>query len=216
MFYARFFLLLFRAVALVPFSRSLRFVVWWNVFGRSIKIGCCTKRIQITWIDGSGNVLTAGVRYTKEPSPDSRLSTAKSILKLKANKALHNKTIHCQAQNSADKMERSASIRLEVSIIISYQMHTHTHTHIVTFRMAACVRLIALYPWWRRRWRWHSVNFKTCDMIKANGCKLMLCRASRWKLIQTILIRAYIPCLHHLDYTIFRYRIPCCIFDMLV
>lgn len=71
--------------------------------------------MQITWIDGVGNVLTAGVEYRKEPSPDSRLSTAKSILKLKANKTHHNKTIHCQAQNSADKTYRSASIRLEVS-----------------------------------------------------------------------------------------------------
>lgn len=71
--------------------------------------------MQITWIDGFGNVLTAGVEYRKEPVPDSPLSTAKSILKLKANKAHHNKTIHCQAQNSADKTYRSASIRLEVS-----------------------------------------------------------------------------------------------------
>lgn len=87
-------------------------------FERSIKIEKYRKLLclQITWIDGSGNVLTAGVEYIKEPSPDSRLSTAKSILKLKSNKALHNKTIHCQAQNSADKTYRSASIRLEVSV----------------------------------------------------------------------------------------------------
>lgn len=70
---------------------------------------------QITWVDGNGNVLTANVAYVKEPSPDNRLSTAKSILKLKAKRELHNKTIHCQAQNSADKTYRTASIRLEVS-----------------------------------------------------------------------------------------------------
>lgn len=70
---------------------------------------------QITWIDGNGNVLTANVAYGKEPSPDNRLQTAKSILKLKAKREHHNKTIHCQAQNSADKTYRSASIRLEVS-----------------------------------------------------------------------------------------------------
>lgn len=70
---------------------------------------------QITWIDGAGAVLTAGVEYTKESSPDPRLFTAKSILKLNAYKDLHNRSIHCQAQNSADKTYLSASIRLEVS-----------------------------------------------------------------------------------------------------
>lgn len=83
--------------------------------------------MQITWIDGFGNVLTAGVEYRVEPIPDSPLSTSKSILKLKANKAHHNKTIHCQALNSADKTYRSASIRLEVSIsnnpIFSHHWH---------------------------------------------------------------------------------------------
>lgn len=71
---------------------------------------------QITWIDGAGTVLTTGVEYTKASSPDIRLFTAKSILKLNVNRDLHNRTIHCQAQNSADKTYRTASIRLEVSI----------------------------------------------------------------------------------------------------
>ncbi|XP_031627812.1 irregular chiasm C-roughest protein-like isoform X2 [Contarinia nasturtii] len=85
---------------------------------REIELECVSENAkpaaEITWIDGFGNVLTAGVEYIKEPSPDNRLSTAKSILKLKANVALHNKTIHCQAQNFAEKTYRSASIRLEV------------------------------------------------------------------------------------------------------
>lgn len=77
---------------------------------------------QITWIDGSENVLTAG-EYVKEPSPDLRLFTAKSILKLKASKEYNNKTIHCQAQNSADKTYRSTSIRLEVCMHILSTFH---------------------------------------------------------------------------------------------
>lgn len=77
---------------------------------------------QITWIDGSENVLTAGVEYVKEPSLDMRLFTAKSILKLKANKEHHNKTIACQAQNGAEKTYRSTSIRLEVRMDIPTQL----------------------------------------------------------------------------------------------
>lgn len=74
--------------------------------------------LQITWIDGLENVLTEGVEYVKEPSAsDTRRFTAKSILKLKANKDYHNKTIICQAQNSVDKTYRSAAIRLDVRCI---------------------------------------------------------------------------------------------------
>lgn len=79
--------------------------------------------MKITWLHGSGSVLTSAIEYVKEPSPDRRLSTAKSVLKLKASKALHNKTIHCQAQNSADKTFHSASIRLEVSTSHNLMFH---------------------------------------------------------------------------------------------
>lgn len=71
---------------------------------------------QITWIDGSENVLTAAVEYEAQPTADNRRFTAKSIIKLKANKEFHNKTIMCQAQNTVDKTHQSASIRLEVSV----------------------------------------------------------------------------------------------------
>lgn len=81
---------------------------------------------QITWIDGMENVLTAGVEYVTEPSPDNRRFTAKSILKLKANKEYHNKTIICQAQNSVDKTYRSASIRLQVRNFILANFDTNS------------------------------------------------------------------------------------------
>lgn len=74
----------------------------------------CLK--QITWIDGLGNVLTTGIDYMKEPLPDSRRITAKSILKLTPKKEHHNTTFTCQAQNTADRTYRSAKLHLEVSV----------------------------------------------------------------------------------------------------
>lgn len=91
-----------------------------------------THILQITWIDGSENVLTEGVEYVKEPSSsDSRRFTAKSILKLKANKDYHNKTIICQAQNSVDKTYRSAAIRLEVRWIYIFFNEHNTFTFLL-------------------------------------------------------------------------------------
>lgn len=73
---------------------------------------------QITWIDGLGNVLTAGIDYMKEPLSDSRRVTAKSILKLTPKKEHHNTTFTCQAQNTADRTYRSAKLKLEVSTLL--------------------------------------------------------------------------------------------------
>lgn len=80
--------------------------------------------IQITWIDGLGNVLTTGIDYMKETLPDSRRVTAKSILKLTPKKEHHNTTFTCQAQNTADRTYRSAKLKLEVSayMYILYSM----------------------------------------------------------------------------------------------
>lgn len=81
---------------------------------------------QITWIDGLGNVLTTGIDYMKEPFPDSRRVTAKSILKLTPKKEHHNTTFTCQAQNTADRTYRSAKLKLEVSfsfiVVLSLSM----------------------------------------------------------------------------------------------
>ena len=61
-----------------------------------------------------GNVLTNGIEYVKEPLPDTRRFTAKSILKLTPKKEHHNTTFTCQAQNTADRTYRSARLKLEV------------------------------------------------------------------------------------------------------
>lgn len=69
--------------------------------------------------------MTAGVEYEAQPTADSKRFTAKSIIKLKANKEFHNKTIMCQAQNSVDKTHQTAGIRMEVSCVL------HRNDHIV-------------------------------------------------------------------------------------
>ena len=70
--------------------------------------------IQITWVDGQGNVLTHGIDYMKEQIPDSKRFTAKSILKLTPKKEHHDTTFTCQAQNTADRTYKSAKLKLEV------------------------------------------------------------------------------------------------------
>lgn len=70
---------------------------------------------EITWIDGSGNVITRGIEYVKEPyDQESRRFTAKSILKFTPKRKYHNTEITCQAQNTADRTYRSAKLTLEV------------------------------------------------------------------------------------------------------
>ncbi|XP_055303308.1 irregular chiasm C-roughest protein-like isoform X2 [Sitodiplosis mosellana] len=85
---------------------------------REIELECVSvggkPAAEITWIDGLGNVLTAGIDYMKEPLADSRRVTAKSILKLTPKKEHHNTTFTCQAQNTADRTYRSAKLKLEV------------------------------------------------------------------------------------------------------
>lgn len=72
--------------------------------------------LQITWIDGDGNVITDNIDYSTQLLPDMRRSTAKSILKLIPKMEHHNKNFTCQAQNTADRTYRSAKIKLEVNI----------------------------------------------------------------------------------------------------
>ncbi|XP_017112772.1 irregular chiasm C-roughest protein [Drosophila elegans] len=85
---------------------------------REIELECVSTggkpAAEIHWIDGLGNVLTKGIEYVKEPLADSRRITARSILKLAPKKEHHNTTFTCQAQNTADRTERSAKLLLEV------------------------------------------------------------------------------------------------------
>lgn len=96
---ASFYLLIDFPVA--TFSSSFIYHVYFN-------------RLQITWIDGMGNVLTSGVEYMKKPMADNKRFEAKSILKLIPKMEHHNTTITCQAQNTADRTEKIAKLKLEV------------------------------------------------------------------------------------------------------
>uniref|UniRef100_A0A182M1Q9 Ig-like domain-containing protein n=1 Tax=Anopheles culicifacies TaxID=139723 RepID=A0A182M1Q9_9DIPT len=85
---------------------------------REIELECVSvggkPAAEITWIDGSGNVLTTGIEYVKEPMTDTGRFTAKSILKLTPKKEHHNTSFTCQAQNTADRTYRSVKLKLEV------------------------------------------------------------------------------------------------------
>lgn len=61
-----------------------------------------------------GNVLTSGVEYLKKPMEDKKRFEVKSILKFVPKKEHHNTTITCQAQNTADRTEKVAKLKLEV------------------------------------------------------------------------------------------------------
>ena len=69
---------------------------------------------QITWLDGSGAVITEGITKETEEVENTKRLTAISILKFTAKKAHHNTTLTCQAQNPADRQPKSAAIQLLV------------------------------------------------------------------------------------------------------
>ena len=69
---------------------------------------------QITWIDGSGNVIEDGIEAVTEEIEGTKRVTAISTLTLTAAKADHNSSLTCQAQNSADREPKVTSIHLSV------------------------------------------------------------------------------------------------------
>lgn len=85
---------------------------------REIELECVSMAgkpaAEITWLDGQRNVLNDGIEYIVEALPDGRRFTAKSILKLTPKKEHHNTTFSCQAQNTAERTYKTASLRLEV------------------------------------------------------------------------------------------------------
>ncbi|XP_032524500.2 irregular chiasm C-roughest protein-like [Danaus plexippus] len=69
---------------------------------------------EITWVDSNAGVLTQGVTYTVEPLSDGQRFTARSVIKMSPKEEHHNQTFICQAQNTADRAYRAASIQIEV------------------------------------------------------------------------------------------------------
>ncbi|KAL4707087.1 hypothetical protein ACJJTC_011413 [Scirpophaga incertulas] len=85
---------------------------------RIIKLECVSvggkPPAEITWVDGNAGVLTQGVTYTVEALHDGQRFTARSVIKMNPKKEHHNQTFTCQAQNTADRAYRAASIQIEV------------------------------------------------------------------------------------------------------
>ncbi|GBP06471.1 Irregular chiasm C-roughest protein [Eumeta japonica] len=72
-----------------------------------------SPRNLITWVDGEGGVLSENVVYTVQPMLDGRRFTARSILRLRPRRHHDKQNLTCQAQNTADRAYRSATIKLE-------------------------------------------------------------------------------------------------------
>ena len=85
---------------------------------------------QITWLDGSGAVITEGITKETEEVENTKRLTAISILKFTAKKAHHNTTLTCQAQNPADRQPKSAAIQLLVRKVKKHSAIYHLMQHV--------------------------------------------------------------------------------------
>ncbi|XP_053620769.1 irregular chiasm C-roughest protein-like isoform X2 [Plodia interpunctella] len=98
---------------------------------RTIKLECISAGgkppAEITWVDSNGGVLTQGVSYNVEPWSDGQRFTATSVLKLVTRKDHNNQTYTCQAQNTADRAYRAASIIIEVNYAPTINMTVNGH-----------------------------------------------------------------------------------------
>ncbi|CAG4974956.1 unnamed protein product [Colias eurytheme] len=109
-----------RLTVLVPpeSPKILKGPVLQAVEDRDVDLECVSvggkPAAEITWVDNEGNVLTQGVTYTVEEMSDGRRYTARSILRLRPRKQHHNQTFVCQAQNTADRAYKAATIKLRV------------------------------------------------------------------------------------------------------
>ncbi|XP_041985812.1 irregular chiasm C-roughest protein-like isoform X2 [Aricia agestis] len=94
---------------------------------RIIKLECVSvggkPPAEITWVDSNAGVLTQGVTYTVEPLSDGQRFTARSIIKMTPKQEHHNQTFTCQAQNTADRAYRAASIQIEVKYAPKVKIH---------------------------------------------------------------------------------------------
>ncbi|XP_075987709.1 irregular chiasm C-roughest protein-like isoform X4 [Anticarsia gemmatalis] len=69
---------------------------------------------EITWLDGNQSVIKKHVKSTTELLPDGQRYKTRSVLRLTPSKSHHNQTITCQAQNTADRAPRMATVHIEV------------------------------------------------------------------------------------------------------
>ncbi|XP_026324502.1 irregular chiasm C-roughest protein-like isoform X2 [Hyposmocoma kahamanoa] len=70
---------------------------------------------EITWVDGNQAVIKKkNIQNNVETLRDGHRTTTRSTLRLTPTKEHHNKTITCQAQNTADRAYRMATVHIEV------------------------------------------------------------------------------------------------------
>ncbi|XP_045507832.1 irregular chiasm C-roughest protein-like isoform X1 [Colias croceus] len=69
---------------------------------------------EITWVDGNQNVMKNDVENRVELLPDEQRYRTRSVLRLVPSKVHHNQTLTCQAQNTADRAYRMATVHIEV------------------------------------------------------------------------------------------------------
>ncbi|XP_063835310.1 irregular chiasm C-roughest protein-like isoform X1 [Ostrinia nubilalis] len=69
---------------------------------------------EITWVDGNQAVIKKHVENQVELMPDGQRYQTRSVLRLTPKKSHHNQTITCQAQNTADRAFRMATVDIEV------------------------------------------------------------------------------------------------------
>ncbi|CAH2098740.1 unnamed protein product [Euphydryas editha] len=85
---------------------------------RPIDIECVSEggkpAAEITWVDGNQVVIKNNVDSIVELLPDEQRYRTRSVLRLMPSKSHHNQTITCQAQNTADRAYRMATVHLEV------------------------------------------------------------------------------------------------------
>ncbi|KPJ04828.1 Irregular chiasm C-roughest protein [Papilio xuthus] len=74
---------------------------------------------EITWVDGNQVVIKKNVENKVELMPDEQRFKTRSVLRLLPNKAHHNQTITCQAQNTADRAYRMATVHIEIIFNVS-------------------------------------------------------------------------------------------------
>ncbi|XP_050679616.1 irregular chiasm C-roughest protein-like isoform X2 [Leptidea sinapis] len=86
--------------------------------GEPIDIECVSEggkpAAEITWVDGYQNVIKDQVTNKVELMSDEQRYRTRSVLRLSPKKSHHNQTITCQAQNTADRAYRMATVHIEV------------------------------------------------------------------------------------------------------
>ncbi|KAH7945213.1 hypothetical protein HPB49_008162 [Dermacentor silvarum] len=69
---------------------------------------------ELTWLDGSGNVVTNGVEYKTEPLSDGKRANAALTWTFSPSREHDGKTFTCRSENKALKQPMLATIRMEV------------------------------------------------------------------------------------------------------